>query len=657
MPKIKRAFYHASLQDFKRETADSILGKLAKNNHFELTQGQRSAWVTEIEILKECTKKLSGNIFLEFAIPRMGKRADAVLLLGNGVFVLEFKVGSNSFDRDALEQAMDYALDLKNFHEGSKNKTIFPIVIATQAEGKENNFQKNSDLVFMPLCANAKNLENLFCECLSKISADPSWHNDWSASGYNPTPTIIEAAQALYAEHSVSEISRSDSGAINLSITAASITEIISKAKKRSKKFICFITGVPGAGKTLAGLNIANRWQNPDNTQGAVFLSGNGPLVEVLREALSRDEVERQKIRGEKTSKADSNRSVSAFIQNIHHFRDEMLRTKKAPIEKVIIFDEAQRAWDKKQTSSFMQRKRGQDSFAYSEPEFLLSVMDRHKDWAVIVCLIGGGQEINTGEAGIREWYHALANEFTEWEAWVSPNLKDSEYTANGADILLEKIPNKNWVSDLHLATSIRSFRSEKVSSFVKNILDNELEEARKNYAMIQDQYPIALTRSIDTARSWLRRHARGSERYGLMASSGAQRLKAVGIDVKSRLNHINWFLNDKGDVRSSYYLEDAATEFHVQGLELDWGGIIWDADLRYRLTWEYWRFHGTSWQNLRNEDLRRYLKNAYRVLLTRSRQGIIIIVPEGSQDDHTRQAEFYDGTFNFFKDIGIVIE
>lgn len=460
MKQLRHAFYQATIQEFLSSSKDQILGILAQNNHFELTQEQRNAWLIEISLLQRWVVGLSGFIFLEYAIPRMGKRVDAILLIKNGIFVIEFKVGSTSFDQYAIDQVVDYALDLKNFHEGSDSHAIFPILCATQAKSIHVNLATKEDNVFHPMLVSSLSFRPTLDLCLGTCSSsDSSWQHSWATSGYHPTPTIIEAAQALYAGHSVQEISRNDAGVYNLSRIVAAVTEIIDDAKTNKEKVICFITGVPGAGKTLAGLSIASSWQDPISEQHAVFLSGNGPLVKILREALVRDEIERAKTVGKKLKKTDSERKSNAFIQNIHHFRDDMLRSANPPVERVVIFDEAQRAWDKAQASAFMQKKRGVSDFSISEPEFLLSVMDRHIDWAVIICLIGGGQEINRGEGGISEWLAALKARFSNWKAWVSPNLQDEEYMTGGAAQLLQSLKTISWQPALHLATSIRSFR------------------------------------------------------------------------------------------------------------------------------------------------------------------------------------------------------
>ena len=329
----------------------------------------------------------------------------------------------------------------------------------------------------------------------------------------------------------------------------------------------------PGAGKTLVGLDAATKHIDHEDELYSVFLSGNGPLVEILQEALARDKVRQERLRGRTARKGAALSEVRAFIQNVHHFRDECLvDAEKPPIEHVAIFDEAQRAWNLKQTVDFMRRKKGRADFNQSEPEFLISCLDRHEDWAVVICLVGGGQEINTGEAGISEWLAALDRSFPGWRIYVSDRLVDSEY---GAGQIVEALRTREHVefkSDLHLATSIRSFRSENVSRLVKELLDLEVDAARETLRQVQERYPIALTRDLDTARRWLRGKARGSERYGIVVSSQAERLKPHALDVKTPVNPVHWFLNGKDDVRSSYYLEDVATEFHVQGLEAGLG-------------------------------------------------------------------------------------
>ncbi|GLQ34557.1 hypothetical protein GCM10007939_08400 [Amylibacter marinus] len=652
---MKKAYYEASFQEFCTESNSSILGKLAKHHQHDLDHLQRNAWITQVEYLQAVLMNFpDGHIFFEFSIPRMGKRADCLVLLNGVVFVLEFKVGSSSFDRHAIEQVVDYTLDLKNFHGGSHNATIIPVLIATNAPENVIEITLEQDNVAAPVCIGNSGLGFLF----SQASQIPRQQNveivAWRNSGYRPTPTIIEAAQALYKSHNVNNISRSDASAKNLQVTSDHIAQIIEQSKLNGKKSICFVTGVPGAGKTLAGLNIATSRAERHKNENAVFLSGNGPLVAVLREALARDKVEQGKLSGEKIKKEDAKRQVSQFVQNIHHFRDQYLNDTDKPFEHVVVFDEAQRAWTTEQASKFM-KKRGVSDFNLSEPEFLIGVMNRHTQWCTIVCLIGGGQEINTGEAGLGEWLHALETRFPEWEVHASTLLEDPHYTVSDDAKELLSSTRVSKHNDLHLSVSIRSFRAESLSSFVSTVLDNDPLAALEIMTTLIDSYPIFLTRDLANAKNWLKSKARGSERTGLVASSGAHRLRPEGIHIKSKIEPENWFLNNTEDVRSSYYLEGVATEFDIQGLELDWVGMCWDADLRYvGDNWNFTAFKGSKWQSVNVPTGQLYLINAYRVLLTRARQGMIIFVPHGDALDKTRPPEYYDGTYRYLRSCGI---
>jgi Uncharacterized conserved protein (DUF2075) len=581
---------------------------------------------------------------------RMGKRADAVLVIGEFVLVVEFKVGASEHSSSAYDQVVDYALDLKNFHEGSHGVPIVPILVSTNAESSGTPkpvFQP--DQVAAPIGTNAQGLGALLrhlcaVETASRIDVDV-----WGAKGYRPTPTIIEAAQVLYETHSVLEISRSEAEE-NLHETAASLNQIIDRARQFHKKAIAFVTGVPGSGKTLAGLNFATRRSEEHHDEHAVFLSGNGPLVTVLREALARD-----KARREAVSKKSAEREVRSFIQNIHHFRDEYVGNSDVPLEKVVIFDEAQRAWTRAQAASFMQRKRGQSGFDMSEPEFLISVMDRHLDWCTIICLVGEGQEINTGEAGISEWLLALQERFVSWEIYASPHISVNEDDSGADSRELLASGRINSEKHLHLAVSIRSFRAEALSEFIGHVIDGDAIAAQRCYHRIREAYPILLTRNLDAARSWLRSQARGTERTGLVASSGAIRLRPEGIYIKAAIDPANWFLNDRTDVRSAYYLEEVASQFDVQGLELDWVGVCWDGDFHQRDgEWICQSFEGTKWRSVKDLSRRSFLRNTYRVLLTRARQGMIIFIPKGAPSDPTRSPSFYDGTIEFLQLCGL---
>ncbi|MFA5168120.1 MAG: DUF2075 domain-containing protein [Candidatus Omnitrophota bacterium] len=655
---MKREFYSDSIVNFLKFSTEQIIGKLALGNNFPLEQNQRNAWVEEISILRKVLIPHDGAIYFEYSIPRMGERIDVVLLIGPVIFVLEFKIGEKEFTSYALDQVTDYALDLKNFHEPSHERFVAPILIATKTRDAQPviALTPQNDKILFPIKTNVEQLSEVIGNVLQFADGVAIDWLQWSSGRYCPTPTIMEAAMALYNGHSVTEISRSDAKAINLSRTSESISEVINFSREKSHKSICFVTGVPGAGKTLVGLNVANTHIDKKDKLYSVFLSGNGPLVAILREALARDTVKRTKARGKKIKKGEAMGQVKAFIQNVHHFRDECLVDEKTPpFEHVALFDEAQRAWNREQTANFMSRKKSRPGFAHSEPEFLISCLNRHPDWAVVVCLVGGGQEINTGEAGISEWIESLMRSFPDWHVYISPQLTDSEYGAGEVLKRLESHRNVVYKEELHLSVSMRSFRAEYVSQFVKQVLDLDIVGARQSLEKVKAKYPIVITRDLAKAKQWLKKQARGTERYGIVVSSQAERLKPHAIDVKSPMDPIHWFLDGKEDVRSSYYLEDVATEFHVQGLELDWACVTWDADFRYSETgWEHKSFRGDHWLNIKKEERQKYQKNAYRVLLTRARQGMVIVVPTGDPEDPTRNSKFYDPTFEYLKSIGV---
>jgi hypothetical protein len=650
-----RFWYGAPIPKFVAAPAENVVGQITFNSDFAIMPTQRDAWRAQIEFLRSHLKGLTGSIFFEFNIPRMGRRIDVVLVIGPVIFAIEFKVGEKTFDRAAIDQVWDYGLDLKNFHEASHHASVIPILIATEAtECPPIELSADADKLFRPIVVDPGSFRGILETALAKISGAAVDADAWARASYHPTPTIIEAARALYAQHSVEAIARFDAGAQNLHITSRRIEELVNEAQAKGRKRICFVTGVPGAGKTLVGLNLATRREENEPTH-AVFLSGNGPLVAVLREALTRDEVARRRKQGEKVRKGKVGESVKAFIQNVHHFRDDALIDSGPPIEHVVIFDEAQRAWNLRQTANFMLRKKRVARFADSEPEFLVSFMDRRKDWAVIVCLVGGGQEINTGEAGIDAWLDAVNRRFPDWEMFISSRLTDSEYAAGRVLDIVRERPRTHFDDSLHLAVSMRSFRAENVSLFVKALLDCDKAGAKKAFAELSARYPIAVTRDLNAAKRWIRDRARGTERYGLVASSKAMRLKPYAIDIRVSVDPVHYFLNDKHDTRSSYYLEDAATEFQVQGLELDWVCVGWCGDFRFNGSgWDYHDFRGDRWCNISNPDNRNYLRNAYRVLLTRARQGMVVFVPPGDATDPTRLPAFHDSTFEYLSELGL---
>lgn len=681
----KRYYYSDTITDFLQKEDMVVIGKLALAYSHDINDETKMSWLEELRVMRSVLKnyKNRGSVYFEYNIPRMGRRADVIVLIDDVVFVIEFKTRKSKFTHEAVTQVWDYALDLKNFQEGSRNRIMIPVLVAPSEKDKNCQIELShfEDLVYNPLQVNEKQLsvaiENVVTTIADKAVFLASKDDAWAKSGYEPTPTIIEAAIALYEENTVEDITRHDG---DIDATAVCLERIINECRDKRQKAICFVTGVPGAGKTLIGLQTAI--SQFEKNEKAVYLSGNYPLVEVLQEALTRDYVRRCKEEGNRCTKAEAKSKVKAFIQMIHHYRDLYLEgtevkdnkiipiegyfqshSDKAyvPTEHVAIFDEAQRAWTREELARFMKEKKSIKNFPYSEPEYLMSCMDRQADWGLVVCLIGGGQEINKGEAGIVEWLSSINRSFERWHVYMSDKLSDKEYAEGKALDMLQIDESQIHVeSALHLSVSMRSFRAEKVSLFVHQLLNLQKEEASSTLRELTN-YPIVLTRSLDKAKQWLKSHARGSERYGLLASSKAERLKAISINVRYQPDFVHWFLEEDTDIRSSNALEDTLTEFKVQGLEIDWACVAWDADLRLNddhTKWQHYQLRsGTKWQNINKPINREYQINAYRVLLTRARQGMVLVVPNGDYGvppDETRKPEWYDGIYNYLKDIGI---
>ena len=496
------AYYAAPVRDFLTVTPEEVIGHLTvADAHRVLEATQVQAWEEEIAILREALGTLPGEatLFLEFDVPRLGSRIDAVVIVGPAVIPIEFKCGEQHFTTAAYNQAWDYGLDLKNFHLASHAAPIFPLLVATRARRGDVAWEPPAaDGVRPPRRAVPGDLGGALADALNAVTGAPLDADAWGRSPYQPTPTIVEAARALYSRHSVQAITRNDAGAKNLQVTSGTVEEIIERSRAHCEKSIVFVTGVPGAGKTLVGLNVATRRRNFGEAR-AVFLSGNGPLVAVLQEALTRDEYRRQQ--GAKR-KGAIRQEVKPFIQNIHHFRDDGVRDPSAPGDHVVIFDEAQRAWNLEKTADFMKRRKGRAGFNQSESEFLISYLDRHEAWAVVVCLVGGGQEIHTGEAGIAAWLDAVSRRFPHWRTYVSSDLSGSEYAAHAAIDALGSSGHLVRDSRLHLSTSMRSFRSEKVSAFVKAVLDCHETGARETLREVIERYPIVVTRDLARAET-----------------------------------------------------------------------------------------------------------------------------------------------------------
>lgn len=706
---MSRCLYNSSFTDFLNTDDNTIFGVLCDRYHGEALTTTREAWKSEISIMKDILVRFAnkdGQIIFEYDIPRLGKRVDVVLLFEGIVFCVEFKVGESRILESDIDQVLDYALDLKNFHKFSEDRIIAPILIATNYRNSSTNIQMSVyyDRVVNPLVSGKAGVSNLISEVLRCFPNETSVNPNWIISPYAPTPTIIEAAKTLYENHSVENLTRHEADKVSTDKTIEYILDVIQRSKLNQEKSICFVTGVPGAGKTLVGLDVAIKQtyqgQNePVKDEGAVYLSGNGPLVAVLTEALAQDNHKKCKAKGEKKKMTDSRREVAKSIQMIHRYRDNMLAKIKNPVENgvleidptkavkmesagfgevehVAIFDEAQRSWTHKRLADYLKRggtygnKLKVPNFPLSEAAFLIWSLDQREDWATIICLVGGGQEINTGEAGISEWIKALNEQFPHWNVYISPKLTEPEYAEGKVNELLKNNCNVTYSESLHLGVSLRSYRAEKLSAFVHALLSFD-ENASALYNEIKDKYPIVLTRDMAKARKWLHDKVRGTERTGVLVTKESARFKPLAIHIlpSGDENAVHWFLEDKSDVRSSNYLEDAATEIQVQGLELDYTCLLWDADMRYENgKWNFYRFNGqTKWVEQTGgteskQELMKYMLNAYRVLLTRARAGMVICVPEGNPnknvsgfwEDSTRLPEYYDGTYQYLKSLGI---
>jgi Uncharacterized conserved protein (DUF2075) len=664
------AYCRRTVAEFLKASPSEILGDLTDGNtRFgfpDLGREQIEAWQEEIVWLREQLSKLCRTspeasywgLLLEFPIPRRQHRIDAVLLSGNLIFVLEFKNWTNPSLSSAARQAEDYALDLAYFHAPSHAQTIVPVVIAPGALYKMS--RDTGSNVRCVATAPPNQLGALLLDIYAAEKGEQSSQIDlrsWDEGIYRPVPTVIEAAMALYAGMSVREIARSHAGEANLTAIADFLLQKIVEAQTSREKVICFITGIPGAGKTLAGLNLVhNREIQEAGRPSSVFMSGNGPLVEILREALAIDWAQRT---GKTKHKARLH--VRTSVQNIHHFVKDNLERERSqlPHEKAIVFDEAQRAWDAQQNSK--KYKKRSPAWHISEPEMVLKIMDRHPDWAVVIALVGGGQEIHEGEAGLSEWGKAL-NEYPHWRVLASPEaLKGTESVGNvalfGGGTVTERVTQE---PTLHLDVCIRSHQATDLAAWVNRVLNGDASGAAR-LATKFSEFPIVLSRDLEQTKKWLLTNTRGERRCGLVASSGAIRLRAFGIEtsmaIREAYSYPHWFLRPRGDIRSSFQLETVATEFEIQGLELDLAAVCWGGDLMWDGALQRWRalqLVGIKWKDVREPKTRRIF-NKYRVLMTRAREGLAIWVPEGDPNDSTRDVDAMNDTAEYLIRCGVV--
>lgn len=699
--------YADTISGFLSKSEGEIVHILTENNEFSsIRRTTMDSWHEEVRTIRKALseyKEENGFVAFEYTIPRVGGRIDCIIGLRGILFVLEFKTGEEQNADADKEQLEQYVIDLKNFHFESYDIPIAPIWVVPQAELAPVKVRKpsNKQLLFEMATVCDTSIEDCFKQILSKdISREQIDMNNWLYSPYCPTSNIVDAARKLYANNKVEDINRSDAKGEDLIRTTKTLLDLIDKAKANREKYLCLVTGVPGAGKTLIGLSVATKHKEDESSKNkdnrSVYLSGNRPLVMVLQEALARDAYERaeEQIKeklGRKPKRTELKEAgitrpeikskIKQFIQPVPSWRKEYLKGIRVsgsgdhmtlikdanyayrgsgdfyvPYDHVSIYDEAQRAWEANENASYVRKKEAhlKDFPNWSEPRFLISCMDRHEDWAVYICLIGNGQDINHGEAGTVEWIRSIKC-FPNWKTYAPEDIKNEQAVADALDGV-----NIEYLPGLHLNTDLRSIRAENLAQFVDDLLTFKKENATQLLENLK-RYPICITRDINTAKAWVKEHARENERYGALASSKGQRLKPDALTLlppnSSESDVTHWFLGDNKDVNSSFYMEEVATEFQVQGLELDWALVAWDADMRYDTsssTWKQYSFRGSKWMNINDEKIRKYQINAYRVILTRARRGMVIYVPKGSPDDHTRSPKFYDGTYQYFKQLGI---
>ena len=649
-----KAYYCNSIPGFIRDDSSSIIGQLVRHS-FEVNKEQSDAWENQINELQTRLERsqVEGDIIFEYDIVRLGKRIDVIMLIRHMVFSLEFKNGKEIFTAQDAQQAEDYAIDIKNFHKESEDLYVCPILVATHAP----RFAKPQSLECYPdkqVHLQRENIETVIpkvCEVSGRYGTDQTLDFEtWFNSPYYPTPTIIAAAIEAYSTHSLSEIAHSEAGQDNINDCERVLNQIIDYAKQSTKKCVCFVTGVPGAGKTLVGLDVVAKNLQDGQKNLSVYLSGNGPLVEVLREALKKS------VREKKQYNRETAAAINALIQSSYAFKNDNVLHSNPTAENILIFDEAQRVWNQQK----MARKHNDPTMAVSEPHLLYEIMDRHQDWAVMICLVGLGQDIYDGEVGINEWFRCGIEDFKQWELYYSPAIFDQVEDKSINTEMIKSCGRCHKAAELHLKTSIRSFRADKQCQFVDSLLDNDPATAKQVYNLICNRYPVFVTRDIKAAKQWAREQVRGSQRCGVLACSSAQRLKPEGIYVPTDIDVKNWFLAPSDDLRSSNMMEVVASEFKVQGLEIDWAVVCWDADLRRNArssNWDYYNFRGSKWVKRRQPEQQRYLLNSYRVLLTRARQGMVIFVPSGCdpEEDSTRDSALYDSIYSYLtRDCGI---
>tara|TARA_R110002049_G_scaffold137350_2_gene297353 strand:+ start:34176 stop:36176 length:2001 start_codon:yes stop_codon:yes gene_type:complete len=650
-----KSYYASSVATFLHEPTEAIVGKLAirvGSEHSGNEAAQIGAWRTQVDLLKSSLSEFDLNewgILLEMPLLRLGRRIDAIILIGDYVACIEFKVGAARFGNSDANQAVDYALCLRDFHGGSRGHRIIPILCADQAPAERQVAEISIlDGVAKCLHVNGSGLAPALRSIAQLSDAGQIAWADYDASSYNPTPDIVTAAKGLYAGHSVREIGRADAPAEALERTANRLRHIIEQARKRGDKVVCFVTGEPGSGKTLLGLDLvlsgsAGRVAG----EPSALLSGNRPLVYVLQAAMAEDARARLGVKA-----SEAKRQAQQALQTLLGYLRDHLEPDSNPPEHVIVFDEAQRAWNAETGMKLLGR-------ASSEPELFLEIMGR-LPWAALVCLVGPGQEINRGEGGLALWGEALASNL-QWKTYVSSEAMKGHSGMSGlTDSLLGHAIQVEIEPELHLTTNLRAYRNSLHGNWVSALLTSDIEAAAA-IASDMEHPPALLTRDLNVMKNWLAARRRGEQRVGLLASSGAVRLIADGIPSSPRSNEldqvVHWFLRPADDFRSSSVLEVPLSEFVCQGLEIDYAGLCWGNDLIWSDgVWTPQKMRAPKWQKLNKTETRQYRINSYRVLLTRARAGTIIFVPRGNENDPTRRPADFDDVFDVLQKSGCAV-
>lgn len=655
-----KSFYASSVSSFLDSSIESVVGTLATKVsllHIGDERQQIKSWEKQVQLLQSVISSLEishdgWGVLLELQLLRLNRRIDCVLLIGGNILCIEFKIGSKDFLSSDLNQTVDYALCLRDFHSGSKDRPIFPILCCDEGPTICPSTFDLTCLELVSACAktNTQTLESTIlriCDRSSQLDEEQIDYRWFDASSYNPTPNIVNAAKGIYAGHTVKEIGRSDANGDSLQNTSKLLGEIANNAKSEKKHTICFVTGEPGAGKTLLGLDLVFSGQAGRVAgEPAALLSGNRPLVAVLQEAIAEDAKQRDKI-----TKSEAKRQATQALQNLLGYLKEHSAEDSVPPEHVIVFDEAQRAWDAETGKKLLDRNA-------SEPELFLEILSK-LDWCCLVCLVGSGQEINRGEGGLQLWGAALEkfNKTQRWDIFISPQ------SLSGKRGLIKTVDNSSIKvqlnSDLHLVTNLRAYRNDKQGLWVEALLEGDVSFA-SDIANEMEHSPAFVTRNLTNAKSWLRMRNRGGHRVGLLASSGAVRLIAEGVPFSPRSNELDevahWFLKPTGDYRSSNALEKPLSEFVCQGLEIDYACLCWGNDLIWKENaWLVRKMSAPKWQTAKKPETIQFRLNAYRVLLTRSRAGLVIYIPEGENGDFTRNSEDFDSVYTILLKAGCI--